>query len=95
MDSPHPSTPLAKAFAVELDSDLKVALPVGSRLVVGVSGGLDSIVLLDLLNSYRERASWEIIVAHAHHGLRGATADADAEWVEQHALLRRIRDASQ
>jgi len=46
--------------------------------VVGVSGGLDSVVLLDLL----QRAGLtKVVVAHFHHGLRGKEADRDAEFV--------------
>ena len=46
--------------------------------VVGVSGGVDSVVLLDLL----QRAGFaKVVVAHFHHGLRGKDADRDAEFV--------------
>ncbi len=46
--------------------------------VVAVSGGLDSVALLDLL---RRAGFRRLVVAHYHHGLRGAAADADAEFV--------------
>lgn len=47
-------------------------------VLVGVSGGLDSVVLLDLL----QRAGFRrLVVAHFHHGLRGKEADRDAEFV--------------
>ncbi len=53
----------------------------GSRLVIGVSGGPDSVALLHLF--LRLRAAWqlELHVAHLHHGIRGAEADADAAFV--------------
>jgi tRNA(Ile)-lysidine synthase len=48
--------------------------------LVGVSGGVDSVVLLDLL----QRAGFaEVFVAHFHHGLRGKEADRDAEFVRE------------
>ncbi len=47
--------------------------------IVAVSGGCDSVVLLDLLRRARFR---RIIVAHFHHGLRGTAADKDARFVE-------------
>ncbi len=52
------------------------------RLLVAVSGGRDSIVLLDLLSTLARRSRGiELVVAHVHHGLRGAEADADQELV--------------
>lgn len=50
-------------------------------LVVGVSGGPDSVALLHLL--YRLSGPWRLRlhVAHLHHGIRGAEADADAAFV--------------
>lgn len=55
-------------------ADLDPAAPA----VVAVSGGLDSVVLLHLLH----RAGFRrLLVAHFHHGLRGAPADEDARFV--------------
>lgn len=48
--------------------------------IVGVSGGLDSVVLLDLL---RRAGCRPPVVAHFHHGLRGQAADRDAAFVRQ------------
>ena len=49
-------------------------------VIVGVSGGVDSVVLLDLL----QRAGFsQLIVSHFHHGLRGKDADRDAEFVRE------------
>lgn len=57
------------------------------HLVVAVSGGLDSMVLLQALHRLRRKFPWDLTVAHAHHGLRGAEADADADWVHTQASL--------
>ena len=46
--------------------------------LVGVSGGVDSVVLLDLL---QRTGLGQLVVAHFHHGLRGKDADRDAEFV--------------
>ena len=56
--------------------------------VVAVSGGPDSTLLLHALQdlSRQRQLGWKFHVAHMHHGLRGADADADAEFVE--ALAR-------
>lgn len=56
---------------------------VARGLVVGVSGGVDSMVLLDLLSHVARQQGLRLTVAHAHHGLRGAAADGDAEMVRQ------------
>jgi len=49
-------------------------------VIVGVSGGVDSVVLLDLLQG---AGFAKVIVAHFHHGLRGKDADRDAEFVRE------------
>jgi tRNA(Ile)-lysidine synthase len=53
----------------------------GDGVVVGVSGGPDSLCLLHILLRLREQYSLRLTVAHLHHGARGADADADAEFV--------------
>ena len=58
----------------------------GARLLVAVSGGRDSCVLLDLLRGCAAELELELVVAHVHHGLRGSDADLDAAHVE--ALAR-------
>ncbi len=56
-------------------------LETGARLVVGVSGGPDSLCLLHVLRRLQPVYRLELHVAHLHHGARGADADADAEFV--------------
>jgi len=53
----------------------------GEVVVVGVSGGPDSLCLLHLLYRLRGDYDLKLHVAHLHHGLRGGEADADAEFV--------------
>jgi len=53
----------------------------GDGVVVGVSGGPDSLCLLHVLRRLREEYRLRLHVAHLHHGARGADADADAEFV--------------
>jgi len=50
-------------------------------VVVGVSGGPDSLCLLHVLLRLRDEYRLRLHVAHLHHGARGADADADAEFV--------------
>lgn len=53
----------------------------GDKIVVGVSGGPDSVCLLHVLLRLREEYRLRLHVAHLHHGARGADADSDAEFV--------------
>ena len=69
-------------------------IPLQSALVVGVSGGPDSISLLDFLAGYRERSgipSGELVVGHVNHGLRGAESEEDSSFVERAAERLGVR----
>ena len=57
----------------------------GERIVVAVSGGLDSMVLLRLLDELASDFGWSLIVAHLNHGLRGRDADRDEALVRDSA----------
>lgn len=50
-------------------------------ILVGVSGGVDSVVLLDILVKLRPVYNLTIFVAHLNHGLRGKAADEDEAFV--------------
>lgn len=50
-------------------------------VLVGVSGGPDSVALLRGLHALRDELSLTLHAAHVHHGWRGAEADGDAEFV--------------
>jgi tRNA(Ile)-lysidine synthase len=52
-------------------------------LLVGVSGGADSVCLLIALAGLRGTSTLELHAAHLNHGLRGAESDADAAYVER------------
>ncbi len=53
----------------------------GDVIVVGVSGGPDSITLLSFLNKYKEKLKIKIIVAHINHLIRKDSTD-DEHFVE-------------
>lgn len=46
-------------------------------VLVAVSGGLDSMVLLNVLHTLSARHGWKLVVAHFNHRLRGRSSDAD------------------
>jgi tRNA(Ile)-lysidine synthase len=50
-------------------------------VVVGVSGGVDSMVLLHLLNAYRQELNLFLIAAYVNHGLRPGESEREAELV--------------
>jgi tRNA(Ile)-lysidine synthase len=51
------------------------------RLVCAVSGGVDSLVLLDTLAMLAVRHGMDIIIAHCNHQLRGTASEQDMEFV--------------
>ncbi len=50
----------------------------GEHILVALSGGADSVCLLEALLRLREEFGIFLSAAHLHHGLRGAAADPDA-----------------
>lgn len=55
----------------------------GDAVLIGVSGGADSICLLHILNRMKEELGIALSVAHIHHGIRGEEADRDAKFVQK------------
>src|SRR4051794_38745150 len=57
------------------------AFRAGERVAVAVSGGADSVALLAAMAAARAETGMVISAVHVHHGLRGAEADGDAQFV--------------
>jgi tRNA(Ile)-lysidine synthase len=57
-------------------------LPAGKPVLIGVSGGIDSVVLLHLLH---RAGAWPLHVAHFNHCLRGAESDGDESFAQSMA----------
>ena len=53
----------------------------GDGVVVGVSGGADSVCLLHIMARWQAELDIKLHVAHLNHQLRGVESDADAEYV--------------
>lgn len=53
------------------------------KIIVGVSGGPDSMCLLHILSTLRNTYFIDIVAAHLNHGLRGKDADEDEEYVKK------------
>lgn len=62
----------------------------GDSLVLGVSGGIDSMALLHIMISLKEAFQLKIQVAHLNHGVRGLESDRDALFVSEFARSRNL-----
>ncbi len=55
-------------------------LPPRTPVLLALSGGPDSRALLHLLAAQAARDGFPLLLAHVHHGIRGAEADRDADF---------------
>lgn len=69
----------------------------GERIVIGVSGGADSIALLHVLYEISTSRGWnlDLTVAHLDHGLRGAASTDDAGFARELAERLELRFVSE
>jgi tRNA(Ile)-lysidine synthase len=63
----------------------------GQAVLVAVSGGMDSMVLLQALHRLAPAHRWQLVVAHFNHRLRGRSSDADERFVRAAAEQRHLR----
>lgn len=56
----------------------------GDHLLVAVSGGIDSMTLLYLLDNIKDDIGFLISVVHVNHRLRGGESDGDEAFVEEY-----------
>src|ERR1700690_114576 len=57
----------------------------GQRIIIAVSGGIDSMVLLDILHTIRSEFSLTLAVGHCNHQLRRKESDEDEAFVRSTA----------
>ncbi|KEO83400.1 tRNA lysidine(34) synthetase TilS [Tumebacillus flagellatus] len=62
----------------------------GDKVLVAVSGGVDSMVLLDVLCKLQDELAITVLAAHVDHGLRGEESRGDRAFVEREAGLRGV-----
>ena len=70
---------------VEENIQRRQLLKRGQKILVAVSGGMDSLALLGVLLALAKKWRWKITVAHFNHQLRGRASEADEKLVRQTA----------
>ncbi len=53
----------------------------GDKIIVAVSGGPDSVCLLDILAALAPKYNFRLHIAHVNYGLRGKESDGDEKYV--------------
>lgn len=61
-----------------------------SKIIVAVSGGPDSVCLLDILCRLRKKYQFTLVVAHVNYGLRGKESDMDEKFVRELAKKHQL-----
>jgi len=57
-------------------------LSFNDRVLIGISGGPDSVTLLNVLLSFKKRYNLSVFIAHLDHMLRGKESDEDVNFVK-------------
>ncbi len=69
-------------FSEKVAAQIAPLLPAQSRILIGLSGGVDSVVLLHLLHQLAPKFSWQLSALHVHHGI-SQNADAWAKFCSE------------
>ena len=67
---------------IQFINEHKMIVP-GDRVGVAVSGGEDSMALLNILHNLAEKVHFEVVAVHINHNIR-RNANADAKFVKQY-----------
>lgn len=89
MKKPFDNKLLIDKVAKTIDSNH--LLDYGDRVLVGVSGGPDSMCLLDILQKLSIERCYSIEVAHVNHLLRGESSKSDQDFVESYCKKNSIQ----
>lgn len=63
----------------------------GDTVVVGLSGGADSMCLIDILFSLKDEINIIVEAAHINHGIRGEESDRDEKFVREYCKNKGIK----
>lgn len=73
-----------------MNINLKSLVNTGETIAVAVSGGSDSMALLNYLLSVKEKYKIQVIALNVEHGIRGEESVADSQFVENYCKDRAI-----
>lgn len=78
---------MSQDLAVRISDKVRGLIPdlEGRTLIIGVSGGPDSMTLTDSLRRLAQDLSLDLVLAHVEHGFRGEASLADADYVRSYA----------
>ncbi|NJP41608.1 tRNA lysidine(34) synthetase TilS [Oscillospiraceae bacterium HV4-5-C5C] len=81
---------LIRLLRQQVASALRRNVSFPARLILAISGGLDSVCLLDILQSLAPQLNFSLGLAHYNHKMRGADSDQDEQFVRGLALARNL-----
>lgn len=87
MSKPSQKTLSYKVYKYILNNRLVKA---GDRVIVALSGGPDSMCLLNILLELKENLDITVAAAHFNHRMRGEASDRDQEFVQKYCHSRGI-----
>ena len=79
------------SFIETVDVSAKELIPDGSGVLIAVSGGVDSMVLMHVLHQLSPKHRWRLVVAHFNHKLRGRASDADQRLIQKIARCLKLK----
>ena len=63
----------------------------GDNLIVALSGGIDSMCLLDIFYKLKPEFGYRLYAIHVHHGIRGIEADRDLNFVKKYCESLKVK----
>ncbi|MBK9294402.1 MAG: tRNA lysidine(34) synthetase TilS [Oligoflexia bacterium] len=88
-----PLEPLEKSLYMTMSQ--RRDLLENKKVIIAVSGGIDSVVLMHALAKLQSRLKYQLIVAHINHGVRAIEADTDEEFVIEMAKKLKLQVISE
>ncbi len=71
--------------------EYEIGIKENSCIILGLSGGADSVCLFDVLLSLADQKKFKVIAVHVNHKIRGKAADDDADFVKKMCESRNVK----